>query len=195
MYYPLKGLINIRVITGSARGKRLKTLGGMDVRPTSDKVKEAIFSIIQFDLPGASVLDLFAGSGQLGIEALSRGASHCVFVDKSKASIAVIRENVMNCGFLGDSRILSMDSIDYLRTAKSGIDIALLDPPYEQGLIEKALPLLEPKLSERAYVICEHESGLELPDEIGRLYKYRTYSYGKHIALTTYKTKEAEDDE
>ncbi len=188
-------MINIRVITGSARGKRLKTLDGLDVRPTSDKVKEAIFSIIQFDLPEASVLDLFAGSGQLGIEALSRGAKHCVFVDKSRASIAVIRENVMSCGFINESRILNMDSIDYLRSAKPGIDIALLDPPYEQGLVEKALPLLEPKLSDRAIVVCEHESGLELPDVIGKLEKHRTYSYGKNIALTTYKVKEANEDE
>ncbi len=165
------------------------------MRPTSDKVKEAIFSIIQFDLPGASVLDLFAGSGQLGIEAISRGAAHCVFVDKSRASVAVVRENVMNCGFLNESRILNMDSIDYLRTAKPGIDIALLDPPYEQGLVEKALPLLEPKLSDTAYVICEHECGLELPEEVGKLVKYRTYNYGKHIALTTYKVKEVDIDE
>ena len=183
----------MRVITGSARGKRLKTLDGLDVRPTSDKVKEAIFSIIQFDLPGASILDLFAGSGQLGIEALSRGANHCVFVDKSRASIAVIKENIENCGFGSMSRVVNMDSIDYLRAAKPGIDIALLDPPYEMGVIEKALPLLEPKLSDMAYVICEHESGLELPEEVGKLVKYRTYSYGKSIALTTYKVKEAEE--
>lgn len=184
----------MRVITGTARGKRLKTLDGLDVRPTSDKVKEAIFSIIQFDLPGASVLDLFAGSGQLGIEALSRGAKHCVFVDKSRASIAVVRENVQNCGFVNESRIVNMDSVDYLRSAKAGIDIALLDPPYEQGLILKALPLLEPKLSDGAIVICEHEAGLELPDEVARLEKWRTYNYGKHVALTTYKIKEADEE-
>lgn len=185
----------MRVITGTARGKRLKTLDGFDVRPTSDKVKEAIFSIIQFDLPGASVVDLFAGSGQLGIEALSRGASHCVFVDKNRQSINIIRENVQNCGFVSSSRILNMDSCDYLRSAKDGIDIALLDPPYEQGLVLKALPLLEPKLSDNAVVVCEHEAGLELPDEIGRLVKKREYSYGKTIALTTYTVKAGDDDE
>ncbi len=184
----------MRVITGIARGKRLKTLEGLDVRPTSDKVKEAIFSIIQFDLPSASVLDLFAGCGQLGIEAISRGAEHCVFVDKSRQSVAVIRENVQSCGFVSQSRILNMDAIDYLRSAKPGIDIALLDPPYEQGLVLKALPLLEPKLSDRAIVVCEHESDLELPDEIGRLKKYREYNYGKKIALTTFVT-ESEGDE
>lgn len=185
----------MRVITGSARGKRLKTLDGTDVRPTSDKVKEAIFSIIQFELGGASVLDLFSGSGQLGIEALSRGASHCVFVDKSRASVNITKENISSCGFENCSRVVNMDSIDYLRAAKSGIDIAFLDPPYEHGLVEKALPLLEPKLSDTATVICEHESGLELPNEVGKLKKYRTYSYGKLITLTTYKAEGDENDE
>ena len=175
----------MRVITGSARGRKLKALEGMDVRPTSDKVKEAIFSIIQFDLPGANVLDLFAGSGQLGIEALSRGASHCVFVDKSAASIGIVRENVTATGFIKSSRILNMDSLDYLKTAKSGLDIALLDPPYRMGLIEKALPLLYPKMNEGAIVICEHESELALPDELGGFSLLKRYKYG-NISLTSY---------
>lgn len=184
----------MRVITGSARGKRLKTLEGTEVRPTSDKVKEAIFSIIQFDLPEASVLDLFAGSGQLGIEALSRGARHCVFVDKNRNAIACVRENVENCGFLGSSRIVNANSIDYLYTAKSGIDIALLDPPYEQGLILQALPLLERIMSLGGIVVCEHETKLELPEKVGNLRLKRKYSYGKTVALTTY-VLEGEEDE
>ena len=117
----------MRVITGNARGKKLKTLESLEIRPTSDMVKEAIFSIIQFDLPEASVLDLFAGSGQLGIEALSRGAKHCVFVDKNRAAYNVVNENIENCGFKKNSRVLLMDSLDYLKTAKKGLDIALLD--------------------------------------------------------------------
>lgn len=175
----------MRVITGSARGKKLKTLEGNDVRPTSDKVKEAIFSIIQFDVPGASVLDLFAGSGQLGIEALSRGASHCVFVDKSASSIAVVKENVNSTGFMKSSRILNMDSIDYLKTAKSGLDIALLDPPYRMGLLEKALPLLCPKMNDGGIVVCEHETGLLLPDEVEEFKLMKIYKYG-NISVTTY---------
>lgn len=144
----------MRVITGNARGKKLKTLESLEIRPTSDMVKEAIFSIIQFDLPEASVLDLFAGSGQLGIEALSRGAKHCVFVDKNRAAYNVVNENIENCGFKKNSRVLLMDSLDYLKTAKKGLDIALLDPPYRMGLIEKALPLLDNKLNPSAIVVC-----------------------------------------
>ncbi len=176
---------SMRVITGTARGKKLQTLEGMDVRPTSDMVKEAIFSIIQFDVPGASVLDLFAGSGQLGIEALSRGASHCVFVDKSRESIGAVKANIDHCGFNSSSRILNMDSIEYLKVAKSGLDIALLDPPYRHGLIEKALPELEKKMNDGGIVVCEHEKELELAESWGRLKMRKRYRYGK-IALTVY---------
>lgn len=189
-----KGIV-MRVITGSARGKKLKTLEGNDVRPTSDKVKEAIFSIIQFDVPGASVLDLFAGSGQLGIEALSRGASHCVFVDNSAKSIAVVKENVNSAGFVKSSRILNMDSLDYLKTAKSGLDIALLDPPYKNGLIEKAMPLLSSKMNDGGIVVCEHESELVLADEYGEFRVMKRYKYG-NISVTTYmKNPQASDEE
>ena len=184
----------MRVITGSCRGKKLKTLDGTDTRPTSDMVKEAVFSIIQFEVPGASVLDLFAGSGQMGIEALSRGASHCVFVDKNPEAVKIVRENVSDCGFVKESRILSMDSIEYLKTAKSGLDIVFVDPPYRMGMIEKALPLIEAKINEGAFVICEHEKELMLPDECGELVLRKRYKYGK-IALTVYKKAERDNDE
>lgn len=169
----------MRVITGSARGKRLKTLDGLDVRPTSDKVKEAIFSIIQFDVPYSSVLDLFSGSGQLGIEALSRGASHCVFVDKSKSSLAVTKENVTSCGFLQKSRLLNMDSIEYLKVGKKGIDIALIDPPYNNGLVLDCLNEIGRILNDGAIVVCEHEASLTLEENIGGLYLSKRYNYGK----------------
>ena len=106
----------MRVITGSARGRRLRTLEGMDVRPTTDKVKEAMFSAIQFQLPGSQVLDLFAGSGQLGIEALSRGAAHAVFVDQSPRSIAVVKENLEITGFSDMSSVVLKSQMDFLRT-------------------------------------------------------------------------------
>ena len=179
----------MRVITGTARGKRLKTLEGLDVRPTSDKVKEAIFSIIQFDIPEARILDLFAGSGQLGIEALSRGAKSCVFVDKRRASVTCVRENVESCGFTTLSRIINADGIGYLRSAPE-FDIALLDPPYHQGLIIEALPLLSGKISRGGLVVCEHEAGLDLPERVGSLIKKKEYGYGKTVALTTYTTEE-----
>lgn len=183
----------MRVITGSARGKKLKTLESLDIRPTSDMVKEAIFSIIQFDLPGASVLDLFAGSGQLGIEALSRGASHCVFVDKNRAAYNIVNENLDNCGLKKNSRVLLMDSLEYLKSAKNGLDIALLDPPYRMGLIQKALPLLDAKLNTGAVVVCEHEKELTLEDKYGRMTLHKRYKYGK-IAVTVYKIPEYNEE-
>ena len=125
----------MRVITGSAKGRRLFTLEGDDVRPTTDKVKEAIFSIIHFDIDGSAVLDLFSGSGQLGIEALSRGAKHCTFVDMARESVKVTTENVKNTGFSEKASILNTDSIGYLKTCRLTFDIALLDPPYRKGLI------------------------------------------------------------
>ena len=179
----------MRVITGSARGRKLKTLDSLDIRPTPDAVKEAIFSVIQFDLPSASVLDLFAGSGQLGIEALSRGAKHCVFVDKNPEAVAVIKENLNACKLADASRTLHMDSLDYLKVAKHGFDIALLDPPYRFGLIEKALPLLEKKLNSGAFVICEHESELTLEDNYGGLTLHKRYRYGK-VSVTIYRLNE-----
>ena len=183
----------MRVITGSCRGKKLKTLETMDTRPTTDMVKEAVFSAIQFDVPGASVLDLFAGSGQMGIEALSRDASHCVFVDNNPSAVAVIKDNINSCGFNSKSRVLNMDSLEYLKLAKPGFDIALLDPPYGQGLIEKTVPLLVPKLNPGAIVVCEHERETTLPDEMAELKLHKRYRYGK-ICVTIYKLP-AEDDE
>ncbi len=105
----------MRVITGKCRGKKLATLEGLDTRPTTDMVKEAVFSVIQFDVPGASVLDLFAGSGQMGIEALSREASHCVFVDSNPEAVKVIKKNLSDCKLVSESRVLGMDSLDYLK--------------------------------------------------------------------------------
>lgn len=178
----------MRVITGSARGRRLKTLDGTDVRPTTDKVKEAIFSIVQFDIEGSSVLDLFSGSGQLGIEALSRGARSCVFVDSSRASIDVTRENITAAGFKNQSNTMHADSISYLKMCRNEFDIAFLDPPYSKDLIGQAMPLLCGHMSQRGIVVCEHEKGLELPESFGEMFRHRTYRYGK-TEVTVYRTK------
>ena len=179
----------MRVITGTARGRKLKTLESYDVRPTTDRVKEAIFSTVQFDIEGAVVLDLFSGSGQMGIEALSRGAKFSYFVDSAKNSCDVTRENIISTGFNSNSRVSNMDSIDFLKNAKYTFDIAFLDPPYNKGLIEKALPFLAEKMSENAKIICEHEIGLILPETVGNLYIKKKYKYGK-IEVTLYAMKE-----
>ena len=184
----------MRVITGSARGRRLKTLDGFDVRPTTDKVKEAIFSIVQFDIEGSTVLDLFSGSGQLGIEALSRGAKSCVFVDSSRASIDVTRENVTAAGFKDQSNVMNSDSIGYLKMCRNKFDLAFLDPPYSKGLIGQAMPLLCGHMSERGIVVCEHEKGLELPESFGEMFLHRSYKYGK-TEVTVYRTKDDNDEQ
>lgn len=183
----------MRVITGRARGMKLRTLEGEEVRPTTDMVKEAIYSIIQFDVPGARVLDLFAGSGQLGIEALSRDAAGCTFVDKSKESIAVVRENLLHCKLSDNARAENTDSMNFLKLTRERFDIALLDPPYRQGLIDKALPLLDRVMNAGAVVVCEHEREAAPPEQVGRLTLRKRYRYGK-IALSVYDIR-TEDDE
>lgn len=176
----------MRVITGSARGRRLATLSGAEiVRPTSESVKEALFSIIQFEIHGKRVLDLFAGCGQLGIEALSRGAEHCTFVEKDKNAYAVVKENVQHCGFDEKATILSTDALSFLR-GTSSFDIALLDPPYNKELISKALPLLVEHMSDNGVIVCESEKFEELPESAGNWRVSKIYNYGK-TKLTLYR--------
>ncbi len=183
----------MRVITGVARGRRLVTVEGTElVRPTTDRVKEAIFSAIQFDIPGAVVLDLFAGSGQLGIEALSRGAAECHFVDNAAPSVKAVRQNIEHCGFGELSQVHSMPFSAFLKSARCEFDIALLDPPYERKIIQKALPILVPKMSERGVIVCEHERDCVLPREIGGFELARLLRHGS-ISLSIYRRPVAEE--
>ncbi len=176
----------MRVISGSARGRRLTPLPGNEVRPTTDKVKEAIFSAIQFDIEGRRFLDLFAGSGQMGIEALSRGAASAHFIDSSADSIKVCRDNVKVAGFEDESRIIRMDALSFLNTTAERFDLAFLDPPYGGELLQKALVLATDKMSDYGTIICEHPPEVTLPEEVGGFSIYRVYRYGK-INVTTYK--------
>lgn len=176
----------MRVITGSARGRRLNTPSGLDVRPTVDRVKEGIFSAIQFDIEGRRVLDLFAGSGQLGIEALSRGAAHCTFADNSKASVGCIKSNISTCGFEDKSTVLSTDSVSFISTCNDTFDIAFLDPPYKSGLYEKVLPPLVKRMSDYGVIFCEHLPEVELPKSVGDFSVCREYRYGK-VIVTAYR--------
>lgn len=186
----------MRVITGVARGRRLVTVEGTElVRPTTDRVKEAIFSAIQFEIPGAVVLDLFAGSGQLGIEALSRGAVECHFVDSAAPSIKAVRQNVEHCGFESEAHIHSMPFSAFLKSARCEFDIALLDPPYERKIIQKALPLLAPKMSERGVIVCEHERECVLPHEIDCGFELVKLLRHAGISLSIYRRPAAEDGE
>lgn len=177
----------MRVITGIARGRRLISPEGYDVRPTTDKVKESVFNIIQFDLPDAVVLDLFAGSGQLGIEALSRGAEKAVFIDNSRKSLEVIKNNIELCKFSALSEVFLSDALSFVKSTSLKFDIVFLDPPYHNELCNKVLPVISTCLNPGAVVICETQNDEELPeDDIGELYLDREYCYSA-IKLTVYR--------
>ena len=176
----------MRVITGSARGRRLITLEGEDVRPTTDKVKEALFSIIQFEIEGRKVLDLFAGSGQLGIEALSRGAKSAVFVDLSRQAVEVVKKNLEATGFTKSAVVLNTDSIAFVATRAENYDIAFIDPPYGKGLLQKVLPLVADIMNDGGVIVCEAPYDEEIPEAAGEFTLVKTYKYGK-IKLATYR--------
>lgn len=169
----------MRVITGSAKGRKLIALEGNDVRPTTDRVKEGMFSAIQFEIEGASVLDLFSGSGQLGIEALSRGAKSVVFVDNSKKSLDTVKANLETTGFVDRSEILNMNCLDYVKINDRKFDFIFLDPPYNKGILTEILPFLGKMLNENGKILCEHEQNLILSEEINGLRLKKTYKYGK----------------
>jgi len=132
----------MRVITGKARGVALKTPDGMATRPTADRVKEALFSIIQFDIPNARVLDLFGGTGQLGIEALSRDAKSAVFVDERDDACRLIKENLKRTHLEGSARVIRSDYMAYLRNCRETFDIIFLDPPYAEVFLENSLKMI-----------------------------------------------------
>ena len=176
----------MRVITGIAKGTRLRTLDGNDVRPTTDRVKEGIFSALQFGIEGRTFLDLFAGSGQMGIEAISRGAKKAVFVDSSKKSLQVVNENIEKCKFQDKSKVVNGSAVSFLKMNKEKFDIAFLDPPYKQGIVDKCLPLLLPMMSDDGVVICETSRDEELPEKLSGFYADRVRNYGK-TKITLYR--------
>ena len=175
----------MRVITGSVRGRKLETLEGMDVRPTTEIVKEAVFSIIHFRLPAANVADIFAGSGQMGIEAISRGAKKATFVDQSRASLDVIRRNVTATGFVKQSVILMATAEAFLKQTSEQYDIIFLDPPYNKGYGEALLPLLERPLAKGGIILFEHSREEAFPEIVRGLKRVREYRYGKTL-ITSY---------
>ena len=147
----------MRIITGSARGTKLTTLEGDATRPTTDKVKEALFSMIQFDIEGRAVLDLFAGSGQLGLEALSRGAVRGTFIDESRAAVDIIIDNAKKTHLFDRCRVSVSGAVPFLKSAagRETYDIVFLDPPYASGLLKESLALLPSILAPGASVVCE----------------------------------------
>lgn len=186
----------MRVITGSARGKRLKELEGMETRPTTDRVKEGLFSAIQFEIEGRKVLDLFAGTGQLGIEALSRGAASCVFVDRRADTVKLVRENLKLTELSDRARVVAGDSMEYLSTQREKFDLIFLDPPYEAGLLESALAQIArfDILTPHGIIAAEAPSDKTLPALAAPYRSSRTYRYGK-IGLTIYRRAGDEENE
>lgn len=178
----------MRVITGKARGVQLKTPEGMTTRPTTDRVKEALFSIIQFEIPTARVLDLFGGTGQLGIEALSRGASTAVFVDAGEPACRLIRENLKRTKLEADAKVIRADYLDYLKRCREKFDIIFLDPPYAEVFLENALKCIAEIdiLQSGGIIVTERPVGKELPWEFDGFTRSRDYKYGNTV-LTIYR--------
>lgn len=149
----------MRIITGKARGTKLFSLEGLNTRPTSERTKEAVFSMIQLEIQEGRVLDLFAGSGQMGLEALSRGANEAVFVDNSKQAVDIIKKNVVKTHFENNSYVVLSGYAEYLRNVKGGkrFDLVFLDPPYASGFLTDALSKLceYDLLNDNAIVVCE----------------------------------------
>ena len=176
----------MRVITGTAGGRKLRTLEGVATRPTGDKVKEGVFSAIQFDIEGRRVLDLFAGSGQLGIEALSRGASSAVFCDNNPEAVKVIKENLQTTGFTCQSQVVGYSFEELLKNPPGKFDIAFLDPPYAAGILQRAAEMTVEAMSSCGIIVCEHDERTVLPEKIRNFILKKRYRYGK-TAVSLYR--------
>ncbi|NLJ40988.1 MAG: 16S rRNA (guanine(966)-N(2))-methyltransferase RsmD [Clostridiales bacterium] len=173
----------MRIIAGRSKGRILKSVKGRNTRPTSDKVKESVFNIIQDRLQESVVLDLFAGTGNLGLEALSRGAEKVVFVDKNGEAIKTVKENCIALGYKGQSEIIRNDVLRYLPELKRlgmVFDIIFMDPPYHIGLGEKVLSSIEDLniLDGTGIVVAEHDAKVILPHRQAGLLRYDQRRYG-----------------
>ena len=181
----------MRVITGSARGHRLLSIPGYDTRPTTSRVKEAIMSAIHFEIPESHVLDLFAGTGQLGIEALSRGAKDCVFVELDSEADSVIRENLKRTHFSNQARRYKADVLSWLARTNERFDIVFIDPPYDKDILPEVLPLVEKLMNSHGVIVCESALTDMVPEAVGRFSIFRSYNYGKR-KVTMYRLTEPE---
>lgn len=176
----------MRVITGKAKGRRLETLKGNDVRPTTDKVKESVFSAIQFEIEGRHFLDMFSGSGQMGIEALSRGAATATFIDRSKQALKVVERNLLVTNLKQFAKICNTDAISFARTTPDKYDIVFLDPPYNQGILDEIMPLIAQITKQTGVIICESALNDKLLQKYYKFTLDRQYTYGK-IKISTYR--------
>ncbi len=177
----------MRVIAGDFKGRKLETPIDNSVRPTSDKVKEAMFSILMNDIYDAVICDLFAGSGGLGIEGLSRGARKCYFVDQANNSIKLIKQNVTTCKANEYAEIIQGDYQRALSRIREKVDIFIIDPPYGYGTELKAMELIAEKdlLAEDGKIVVEHEKHDTMPDEVAGFKKIKEKKYGR-VVLSIY---------
>ena len=178
----------MRVIAGTARSIPLKSRDGLQTRPTTDRVKVSMFNIIQFEIEGREVLDLFGGSGALGIEALSRGADHAVIVDHDPEAVSIIRDNLMRTKLQDRAEVVRADYLSYLNSCKKQFDLVFLDPPYREKFLENALKRISEIdiLKSGAIIVCERPADKTLPDAWGPLHRVKDYRYGK-TGITLYR--------
>ena len=178
----------MRVISGIAGGRRLKEPAGMEIRPTADRVKESVFNIIQGDVEGRMCLDLFSGTGQMGIEALSRGAASCTFVDADRDAVKLTKRNLETVQLPGE--VLRCDALRFLESGEK-YDLIFIDPPYHAGLYDKVLERIKAfdKLHTGGIMVVESFADYE-PESPGAPYfKLRSYRYGK-VRITTFTRRE-----
>lgn len=189
----------MRVISGKARGLKLDTPKNLDVRPTTDRVKESLFNIINPYIRESNILDLFAGTGSLGIECLSRGAKNCVFVDKSKDSIGIVKSNVKKARVDNESTILNIDfkdAVKRLSVQNQKFDVIFMDPPYYENMFIDCLKSIDELnlLKEDGLIVVEHDTKDLFDDSIGRLYKSREKKYG-NTTITFYKLEDIDGEQ
>ena len=176
----------LRVISGIAKGHKLKTLEGTATRPTSDRVKESLFNIISPCINDKTVLDLFAGTGSLGIEALSRGASDCVFVDANPKCIRIINDNLLHTKLASKAHVMNCsyrEAIDILKKQKKYFDIVFMDPPYNKNFIQESLKLLAYSgiITNGGLIIAEKSIKDEAPENVGDIKLYDERKYGDTV--------------
>ena len=178
----------MRVIAGKAKGIVLKTPEGMQTRPTADRVKEALFSILQFEIPGAKVLDLFGGTGQLGIEAISRGAKSAVFVDAADAPCRLIKENLRRAKMENEGRVVRADYLQFLSQCRETFDIIFLDPPYAEVFLENSIKKISEIdiLQSGGIMVTERPVEKALNLEIDGFSRSKDYKYGRTL-ITLYR--------
>ncbi|WP_378955471.1 16S rRNA (guanine(966)-N(2))-methyltransferase RsmD [Pelosinus sp. sgz500959] len=186
----------MRIITGSAKGTKLKAPSGLETRPTADRVKESVFNILSDIVVDARVLDIFAGTGNLGLEALSRGAKSAVFVDHSQESINIIKENAQHTKLVGFTEIYKNDvlrALDRLAQSEASFDLLFCDPPYKKGFVQAVLEKIDNQsiMADRGIVVIEHSRHEGITDEWENLRLKRTEKYGATlISFLLYEAKQ-----